>query len=132
DPTLTGVNVTFNSTLRDDATAGNANLTVNASGVTKFAAAVGGGGFGLTSLTTDAAGSTQINGGSVITTADQTYGDAVTLGANATFTGVNVTFNGILNDDGTAGNANRTVNASDVTKFAATVRVLAALTASAP
>ena len=54
----------------------------------------------LTSLTTDAAGSTQINGGSVRTTANQTYNDSVTLAADTTLTGVNVTFASTLEDDG--------------------------------
>ena len=45
-----------------------------------------GGTLALASLTTDAAGSTQVNGGSVTTTGAQTYNDRVTLGAGATFT----------------------------------------------
>ena len=40
----------------------------------------------LTSLTTDAGGTTEINGGSVDTTGNQTYNDAVELGADATLT----------------------------------------------
>src|SRR5438105_9609112 len=70
-------------------------LIVNASGVTTFSGAVGDAGKRLASLTTDAAGSTAINGGSVTTTGDQTYHDPVTLNAAAnstTLTGVNVTF----------------------------------------
>jgi len=125
--TLTAVNVTFNNALNDNATPGNANLTVNASGVTTFAGAVGGSA-PLTSLTTNVSGSTQINGGSVVTSGDQTYNDAVTLGANTTLTGVNVTFSNTLNDNAAAGNADLTVNASGVTTFAATVGGLAPLT----
>ena len=53
-------------------------LTVNASGVTKFLGAVGAG-QALRSLSTDAAGETDVNGGSVRTTGDQTYGDKVVL-----------------------------------------------------
>ena len=80
------MNVTLSKTLDDD---GNAltpsNLTITASGVTKFADKVGSTA-ALTSLTTDAPGSTQINGGVVTTTADQTYGDAVTLDVGTTLT----------------------------------------------
>ena len=50
----TGVNVRFANTLNDDATAGDANLTMNASGVTRFGQAVGDA-QALTSLTTDMA-----------------------------------------------------------------------------
>ena len=38
----------------------------------------------LTSLTTNAGGTTHINGGSVETTGDQTYGDDVQLGNDTT------------------------------------------------
>src|SRR5262249_14183037 len=54
----------------------------------------------LASLTTDAAGTTAINGGGVTTTGNQTYNDPVTLGADAVLTttaGGNVTFNSTLN-----------------------------------
>ena len=127
DATLTGVNVRFTNTLNDDATAGNANLTINASGVTMFDRAVGGV-QALTSLTTDAAGTTQFDGGVVRTTGDQTYQDAVTLGADATLTGVNVRFSNTLNDDAMPGNANLTVNASGATTFGQAVGGLQALT----
>ena len=58
-------------------------LVLNTAGTTTFGAAVGGGGPNLlASLTTDAPGSTALNGGSVTTAGAQTYNDAVTLGAN--------------------------------------------------
>jgi hypothetical protein len=61
-------------------------LTVNAgSANTLFNGAVGGT-TALASLTTDAGGTTQINGGGVTTTGAQTYNDAVLLGANTTLT----------------------------------------------
>ena len=69
-------------------------LAVNTSGVTTFGGAVGGG-TALTSVTTDAGGSTDINGRLVKTTAAQTYNDAVLLTADATATstgGGNITF----------------------------------------
>ena len=56
-------------------------LTVNTGGTTTFGGAVGGT-TALTSVTTDLAGTTAINGGSVKTTGGQTYNDAVTLGRN--------------------------------------------------
>src|SRR2546430_7203243 len=56
----------------------------------------------LTSVTTDAAGTTAINGGAVSTTGTQTYNDAVTLATNnATLTGTTVTFNSTI-DSATA------------------------------
>ena len=57
-------------------------------------------GTALTSVTTDAGGTTAINGGAVTTTAGQSYGDNVTLGANATLasTGAgNITLGGTTN-----------------------------------
>ena len=61
-------------------------LTVSTAGTTTFAGAVGSLAQ-LFSLTTDAAGSTAMNGGSVTTTTGaQIYNDAVTLGANTTST----------------------------------------------
>ncbi|MDO8953770.1 MAG: hypothetical protein Q7V63_02875 [Gammaproteobacteria bacterium] len=72
--------ITFASTLD-----GAFSLAANSTGVTTFGGVVGGGvGTALTSLTTDAAGSTAINGGAVTTSAagGQVYNDAVLLGAN--------------------------------------------------
>ena len=102
-------------------------LSVNTSGVTRFGGAVGGV-QALSSLTTDAAGTTQLNGGVVRTTGDQTYHDAVTLGADATLTGVNVLFANTLNDEATPGNANLTINASGLTTFGQAVGGVLALT----
>ena len=73
--TLSGANVTFNSTV----TGGTAALTVNASGATTFNDTVT-----VSSLTTDAAGTTALNGGTVTTSAGQVHNDPVTLGAAAT------------------------------------------------
>ncbi len=89
DVTLTEAgtgNVTFNDTI--DSTDGSAfGLTVNTgSGATIFNGAIGSDALGalsnddgLGSLTTDANGSTQINGGLVTTTGAQNYNDATTL-----------------------------------------------------
>jgi filamentous hemagglutinin family protein len=91
-------------------------LAVNAgSGATTFGAAVGAT-TALTSVTTDAGGTTAINGGSIRTTAAQTYNDPITLGADTTLTGVNVRFAGTLN-----GAHALTVNDSGTTTFAGLV-----------
>ena len=58
---------------------------LNSTGTTTLAGAVGGG-TPLTSLTTNAGGTTALNGGTVTTTGAQTYNDAVTLGAATTLT----------------------------------------------
>jgi hypothetical protein len=74
-------------------------LTVKTSGATTFGGGVGGT-TALISLTTDAPGSTAINGGAVTTTGAQTYNDSVTLGAvTTTLTstgGANITFGSTL------------------------------------
>jgi hypothetical protein len=83
DTTLTGVGITLASTVKSDGT--NRSLTINDSGTTTLGGAVGSATAGdkLSSLTTDTGGTTAINGGSVATVGNQTYGDAVTLGADA-------------------------------------------------
>jgi len=89
-------------------------LTLNCSGSTTFASAVGGT-TPLASLTTDAAGSTAINGGGVTTTGAQGYGDPVSLGASATFTSTGsgaITFGNTLN-----GAFALTVDSSGITTF---------------
>src|SRR5260370_32637421 len=74
-------------------------LVVNTAGITTFGGAVGGT-TALTSVTTDAAGSTAINGGSVTTTGAQNYNDTFMLGANTALTstsGGNVTLGNTVN-----------------------------------
>lgn len=96
------VGVTFGSTVNSDGTA--RSLDVNSAGTTAFNGAVGGTA-ALSTLTTDAAGSTHI-GANVSTTGTQTYNDDVTLtgaaSSNVTFVGTTVTFGDTL-DAGTAG-----------------------------
>jgi len=78
--------VLFESTI-DSAATMQYSLTVNASGLTDFQGEVGGGtNQELGTLTTDAAGTTQI-GADVTTAFDQFYNDAVTLTASVTLTG---------------------------------------------
>ncbi len=76
-------------------------LTVNTSGTgtTTFAGAVGNIA-PLLNLTTNADGSTDLNGGSVTTVGDQNYHDLVVLTDNTTLEGSNLTFKQTLNGDG--------------------------------
>ncbi|MGQ0628952.1 MAG: beta strand repeat-containing protein, partial [Phycisphaerales bacterium] len=76
---------------------GGRGLTVNAPGVTLFTGAVGGTVL-LSSLTTDALGSTQINGGVVNTAGLTSFGDNVVLGDNTTITsgGGDINFGGTV------------------------------------
>ena len=69
---------------------------VNTAGTTTFAGAVGNTDTAVTSVTTDAAGTTAINGATIKTTGIQTYNDAVTLGADTTLTGTTITTNGTV------------------------------------
>ena len=72
--------IAFNGTID-----GAQSLTLNSTGTTTLAGAVGGS-TPLSSLTTNAGGTTAVNGGSVTTTGNQTYGDAVTMNQATTFT----------------------------------------------
>ena len=83
-------NAKFTSTLD-----GGHSLTVNSTATTTFGGAVGGT-TALASLTTDADGTTAIDGGSVKTTGTQTYNDAVRLGATTTLTGTTITTKGTV------------------------------------
>ena len=84
-------------------------------------------------LTTDAGGATALNGGSVITIGAQSYGDAVTLGADSTLTstgGGAITFGSTV--DGAFALA---VNTAGITTFGGAVggtAALASLTTDAP
>ena len=97
---------------------GSFNLTVNTAGVTTFGGAVGGT-TALTSLTTDAAGSTDISGGAITTVGAQAYNDAVALGADTTLrsTGAgNITLGSTVD-----GSFNLTVNTAGITTFGGAV-----------
>jgi hypothetical protein len=78
-----GGNVQFDGTV--DSTGGARALTVNTNANTIFGAPVGAGA-ALLSLVTDAGGTTQINGGSITTTGNMTYNDAVTTSGATTLT----------------------------------------------
>ncbi|WP_417069668.1 filamentous hemagglutinin N-terminal domain-containing protein [Niveibacterium terrae] len=119
DATLAGNGIGFASTL-DGAHA----LTVNAgSGAANFAGAVGGttrlgalnvassgattfaGAVRAATLSTDAAGSLVLNGGTVDTTGTQTYGERAVLGSNTTLAGSTVTLAGGADGSSAGGQA---------------------------
>jgi Dockerin type I domain len=115
---LFGSTITLASNLTVNAGAGNITFTeavdggfalvANSTGTTTFGAAVGNG-VNLASVTTNAGGTTAINGGIVKTTGAQTYNDNVTLGAGTVIAASTVTFNGTVvgggNSLGITGNA---------------------------
>jgi parallel beta-helix repeat protein len=80
--------ITFSKTVN-----GPFDLTLNSAGLTKFGDKIGGT-VALASITTDAPGTTAINGSAVTTSGPQSYGDTVTLGvaATTTLTGTNGSF----------------------------------------
>ncbi len=107
DAALTSTNsgITFISTVSGDYA-----LTVNAVAATAF-----GGSVSVASLTTDAAGTTQIQGPVMTTTGGQVYNDPVTLWADVAFTSTgsgNITFNSTVN-----GTYAMTVNTIGTTTF---------------
>ena len=79
---------------------GGYSLTVNTTGNTTFTRAVGNT-TALTTLTTNASGTTYINGGAITTSSTQTYGDAVVLGADTTLTTTDsdITFSSTVDSD---------------------------------
>ncbi|HEY1172521.1 MAG TPA: hypothetical protein VGH19_14220 [Verrucomicrobiae bacterium] len=130
-------NITFNSTVDDNSTAGNAALSVTTDGLTIFNGQVGNS-FKLTSLTTDAGGTTQVNGGKVATTGAQIYGDDVTIGAGlagaTTFSSdlgagvLSIHFTQRVDDDGTAAASNVSINTQGIGRFDGLVGDTAKLT----
>src|SRR6056300_818469 len=82
---------------------GGYSLTINTTGNTTFTLAVGNT-TALTTLTTNASGTTYINGGAITTSSTQTYGDAVVLGADTTLTTTdsNITFSSTIDSDSTS------------------------------
>ena len=103
---------------------GSHSLTVNANGISTFADAVGGAS-ALTSLTTDAGGTTMLNG-DVNTSGTQTYNDAVTLGGDVALVS---SAGGAIRLGSTVNGAHRlTVNTGGATTFNGAVGGTAALT----
>jgi autotransporter-associated beta strand protein len=74
-------------------------LTVLTAGITTFSSPITGGN-PLSQITTDPPGRTVLNGGTLLTTGAQTFGDAVTLGSMTTLTSqgsANITLGGSVN-----------------------------------
>jgi len=112
--------VSFNRTL----TNANQDVVVNSPAVSRFAAAVNVG-----SLTTNAGGTTQINGGSVTSSKFQNYGDPVVVGAGTNFVGNNG--GGVVFASTLSGNQAVTVRTAGPTVFNGAVD-LASLETDAP
>jgi hypothetical protein len=89
-------------------------LTVNTSGVTTFTGAVGDTNR-LSSVATDAAGTTLILGGLVSSTGAVTILDPAVLGANTSIAGTDVTFGSTV--DGDAAGRNLTITGTGTTTF---------------
>ena len=113
--TLAGTDIALNGPVYGART-----LAINASGTTTLGGTVGAS-TALTSLSTS--GATNLNGASIRTTGAQSYGGAVTLGANTTVTANTVDFNGTVN-----GARTLLVNDSGTTTFHGNVGGTAALT----
>ena len=125
-------NVTFINTI-DTATsaASERSLTINSNGITTLG---GGAGFtrALSTLTTDAgtAGSLFMNGGSITTTSNQSYGEVVKLGVDTTLNAGagNVTFSNTIDTDATsAALRSLTVNSNGLTTLGGAVGFTRAL-----
>ena len=97
-------------------------LTVNTTGATSFAAAVGGT-TALASLTTNAGGGTSV-AANVTTSAAQSYGDTLTLGGNVVLTGTTATFAAV---SGAGFNLTLTFSGAPVTVNGATFSGIATL-----
>lgn len=129
--TATTGDIVFTSTVNGD-TAATRTLAVNTAGTSRFSGAVGGTA-SLASLSTDAAGTTEL-GAAITTSGAQTYNDAVDVTGTVTLTaGGNVSFLGDVNGK-TAGAGALSVNTAALTRFAGDVgaaRALASLSTNA-
>jgi autotransporter-associated beta strand protein len=97
-------------------------LTINSSGVTTFHGAIGDN-TPLDSVTTDAGGTLNLNGGAVTTTGAQTYGESVILGTDTTLSGNTISFASTVN-----GPHGLTLTDSGVTTLSAAIGDTAPLT----
>ena len=116
DVVATGASVQFNASVD-----GARSLSVVSSGTTTFAGMVGGI-TPLSTLSTNAGGSTQL-AGNVTTSGAQSFGDALLLQGDATLAGSSVSFGSTVN-----GLHALTVNAAGATSFGGDVGTTAALT----
>jgi len=113
-----GGDVFFYSTVN-----GASNLTVQSPGVTRFNDTVN-----IASLTTDAAGSTAIDGGSIVTTGAQFFGDPVTMGVFKSAPNTQLTAGGPITFGQTLdGSSNLTLTSSSLATFGGKVGATQAL-----
>ena len=117
--TINATTASFHKTINADSAANGRILRVNASGLTTFAGAVGNN-QALLSLTTDAAGSTDLNG-SPITATMVRFADDVVLTTDVTINATRASFRQTVNADSAANDRALTVNASGLTTFAGAV-----------
>lgn len=115
DTTVTTTNgsVIFFGNIDSDATTRALIVNTGGNGVTRFAGPIGATNR-LTSITTNADGTTILSTNQARTTGDQVYNDAVTLGANITLDANDVLFGSTLDSDATNTPRNLTVNTAAV------------------
>ena len=118
--TTTDGDVTFASSI-----GGAQALTVNSSGATTFGGAVD-----VASVTTDAAGSLALNGGSITTTGAQTYGETAQLGHDTMLTASTVSLLAGVDAATDAGQALAIVGDATIGGAIGTTHALAALSVS--
>src|SRR6185369_7327131 len=109
------------------------NLTVNTGGTTTFGGIVGGNGNSLGTLTTDATGSTRINGGAVNTSGfAQIYNDNVFLGASFTVLAGIVDFNAGITLGSSTTTATSTLQVAGTLNFTTTTTLTSTFAGTAP
>jgi filamentous hemagglutinin family protein len=130
DVTITTANggVTFNGTVDSGLLSHSLTINTGGNGLTRFLGAVGNTSI-LTTLTTNADGTTRIDGGTIRTSGDQTFADGLILGADTTLAGKNLIFQNVVNSDSSATARALTVNSSSTgdTRFQAAVGSVARL-----
>ncbi len=113
---ISATNVTFLQTVNSDATPRSLNIDTTNNGITIFSAAVGDVS-PLLRLTTNADGTTRINGGAITTTSTQAFNDVAVLGADTILAGGSVAFGSTLNSDSTARNLTINTSGGGLTTF---------------
>jgi filamentous hemagglutinin family protein len=111
--TTTAGDIIFGSTLNSDDTARVLSVNTGGSGTTRFSGAVGATNR-LSSLTTNADGTTILSSSQIRTINDQIYNDAVRLGTNMTLEANDVVFASTLNSDSPTTTRNLIVNTATI------------------
>jgi hypothetical protein len=121
DATLSGSNVTFASTVNDDGNSSTAsNLTVNASGTTRFNAEVGDV-HPIDSITTDGSGTTEVNANVSVSGGTMRFNDDVSLTTSVELTDTGST--GITFAKSVTGAHDLTLNVAHATVFQGPVTI---------